>query len=92
MSAESSAPSLIAHFVIGLITIYRYSLGYLLGGRCRFYPSCSAYGLQAVRRFGAGRGVWMTLKRLGRCQPWNLGGLDPVPELAPEGAGSGVNQ
>jgi putative membrane protein insertion efficiency factor len=48
--------------------------------RCRFYPSCSAYGITAVRRFGVVRGGWMAIRRLGRCHPWNPGGVDHVPE------------
>ncbi len=47
--------------------------------RCRFYPSCSAYGITAVQRFGALRGGWLALRRLGRCHPWNPGGIDHVP-------------
>jgi putative membrane protein insertion efficiency factor len=47
--------------------------------RCRFYPSCSAYGITAVRRFGAVRGGWLAIRRLGRCHPWNPGGVDHVP-------------
>lgn len=50
--------------------------------RCRFYPSCSAYGITAVRRFGAVRGGWLALCRLGRCHPWNPGGVDHVPPRA----------
>jgi hypothetical protein len=51
----------------------------LYGQTCRFYPSCSAYGVEAVRRHGAVRGVWLTARRLLRCHPWNPGGVDPVP-------------
>lgn len=47
--------------------------------RCRFYPSCSAYGITSVRRFGAVRGSWLAIRRLGRCHPWNPGGVDHVP-------------
>jgi putative membrane protein insertion efficiency factor len=47
--------------------------------RCRFYPSCSAYGITAVQRFGAVRGGWLAVRRLGRCHPWNPGGVDHVP-------------
>jgi putative membrane protein insertion efficiency factor len=47
--------------------------------RCRFYPSCSEYGITAVRRFGAVRGSWLAIRRLGRCHPWNPGGVDHVP-------------
>jgi len=51
----------------------------LYGQTCRFYPSCSAYGVEAVRRHGAVRGAWLTARRLLRCHPWNPGGVDPVP-------------
>lgn len=47
---------------------------------CRFEPTCSAYGILAVERFGALRGVALTLRRIGRCHPWGAVGLDPVPE------------
>ena len=48
--------------------------------RCRFYPSCSAYALEALARHGAFRGSWLAARRLGRCHPWNPGGIDHVPE------------
>lgn len=47
--------------------------------RCRFYPTCSAYALEAVRVHGALHGSWLALRRLGRCHPWNPGGVDHVP-------------
>ena len=46
---------------------------------CRFQPTCSAYALEALAAHGAGRGVWLTVRRLGRCHPWGGLGLDPVP-------------
>lgn len=50
--------------------------------RCRFLPSCSAYALEALRRHGAVRGVWLSARRLGRCHPFNPGGFDEVPPPA----------
>jgi putative membrane protein insertion efficiency factor len=54
-------------------------LGPLLGGHCRFRPSCSFYAIDALRRHGALRGGWLVLRRLGRCHPWGGHGDDPVP-------------
>jgi len=65
--------------LIGLISGYRRFVSPLLGPRCRFYPSCSAYALEAIRVHGAGRGSWLAVRRLGRCHPFHPGGLDPVP-------------
>ncbi len=54
---------------------------YLFSERfCRFHPSCSEYTYQAVERFGIWRGIWLGLKRVIRCHPWNKGGYNPVPK------------
>lgn len=50
------------------------------GQTCRYYPSCAAYALDAVRIHGAARGSWLALRRLGRCHPWTPGGVDLVPQ------------
>jgi len=66
--------------LIGLVKAYQLLLSPWLGGRCRYQPTCSAYAEEALRRHGAARGLWLTLRRLGRCHPWGGSGYDPVPE------------
>jgi putative membrane protein insertion efficiency factor len=61
-----------------------------LPSQCRFHPSCSAYALEALERHGAARGTILAVRRIGRCHPWNLGGLDPVPEPRPRGRHTNV--
>lgn len=61
--------------------VYQAALSPLLGGACRFHPSCSHYAIEAIERHGAARGAWMALKRVLRCRPFAAGGFDPVPEL-----------
>jgi putative membrane protein insertion efficiency factor len=68
------------HLAALLIRIYQWTVSPLLGPRCRFYPSCSQYALEAVQRFGVLKGGWLAVVRLGRCHPWQPGGFDPVPE------------
>ena len=65
--------------MIFLIKAYRTILSPFIGQHCRFYPSCSAYALEAVEKHGALRGLWLSLRRLSRCHPWHEGGEDPVP-------------
>ena len=60
------------------IRFYQYTLSRLLPPACRFWPSCSRYAYEAIDRYGARRGAWMTLRRLARCHPLNPGGYDPV--------------
>lgn len=62
-----------------LIRGYQLLVSPWLGPRCRFYPTCSNYALEALATHGAARGIWLTLRRLGRCHPWHPGGFDPVP-------------
>ena len=63
-----------------LLRGYKLLISPLLGERCRFYPSCSTYTMQAIDRFGALRGAWLGARRILRCHPLNPGGLDPVPD------------
>ena len=68
-----------ARALLFLIEVYRCALAPLLGGHCRFVPSCSVYAQEAIRRHGAARGLRLALARLLRCHPFRPGGLDPVP-------------
>jgi hypothetical protein len=64
--------------LIVLLKGYKRVLSPLLPSACRYYPTCSEYMAEAVRKHGAARGVWMGLMRLGRCHPFHEGGYDPV--------------
>jgi hypothetical protein len=61
------------------IRLYQLTLSRLLGSSCRFEPSCSRYTATCIERFGALRGSWLGIKRIGRCHPLNPGGYDPAP-------------
>jgi putative membrane protein insertion efficiency factor len=76
----------LARALIAAIRFYRTAISPLTPPACRFYPTCSAYGLEAIERWGAARGTWLTVRRLARCQPFCKGGYDPVP-LPPGEAG-----
>jgi putative membrane protein insertion efficiency factor len=73
--------------LIGLVRAYRLLLSPSIGSSCRFEPTCSVYALGALERFGAAKGSYLMLARIGRCHPWCDGGLDPVPD-APHAAKS----
>ena len=70
-------------FLVGLIKGYRLFLSPWLGSSCRFTPTCSAYGLQALEQHGAAAGAYLTAARIARCHPWCDGGHDPVPDTPP---------
>ncbi|MCC6757231.1 MAG: membrane protein insertion efficiency factor YidD [Arenimonas sp.] len=63
-----------------LIRGYQLMISPMLGSNCRFSPTCSAYAMQAIERFGFFRGGWLTARRIARCHPFHPGGFDPVPE------------
>jgi uncharacterized protein len=66
--------------LIGVIRFYQVAISPLTPPTCRFYPTCSHYGLEAIKRFGAFKGGWLTFKRIVKCHPFHPGGIDPVPE------------
>ena len=67
------------YLTVSLIRLYQRLLSPFLSSTCRFVPSCSQYGVEAISYFGIGKGGWLTLRRILRCQPFNPGGYDPVP-------------
>lgn len=67
------------YVLIGLLRAYRALISPLYGQVCRYYPSCSAYALEAVRVHGSIRGSWLAVRRVARCHPWAAGGVDHVP-------------
>ena len=76
--------SLLARVLAGLVLGYRYLLSPILPATCRYIPTCSAYALEALRRFGAIQGGWLATRRICRCHPWGGAGVDAVPEAAPK--------
>ena len=62
-----------------LIRGYQVAISPMLPASCRYYPSCSAYAVEAIEKHGALRGTWLAMKRIGRCHPFRPGGYDPVP-------------
>ena len=86
--SSSSGPKrgLVTQVLIGLVHLYRYTGSAWLAGRCRFVPSCSAYGLQALAEHGGLLGCRLTVRRVLRCQPWSgKYGWDPVPRARTQG-------
>jgi putative membrane protein insertion efficiency factor len=69
----------VSRILIAFIRVYQFAISPLLGSRCRYYPSCSAYAVDALREHGAVRGLGMASWRLLRCNPFSNGGYDPVP-------------
>jgi putative membrane protein insertion efficiency factor len=70
----------LAAAMVGLIRLYQWTLSPWLGPRCRFVPTCSEYGVAAIRRFGPWRGGWLAARRILRCHPWGATGYDPIPD------------
>jgi putative membrane protein insertion efficiency factor len=65
--------------LIALIRIYQWVLSPYIGPKCRYTPTCSAYAVEALKKYGLFKGAWLTVKRVSRCHPWGGHGVDPVP-------------
>jgi putative membrane protein insertion efficiency factor len=64
--------------LVHLVLFYRLTLGYFLGGHCKYVPTCSQYAIDAIKKYGPIRGSWRAIKRIARCHPWSQGGWDPA--------------
>lgn len=78
--------------LIKLIRFYQLAISPHLGSSCRHSPTCSSYMIEAIREWGALRGTWMGLKRLGQCHPWGTYGYDPVPRKKDENGNGNDNE
>ncbi|MBI2486491.1 MAG: membrane protein insertion efficiency factor YidD [Deltaproteobacteria bacterium] len=65
-------------FVALMVKLYKFFLSPILPHSCRFYPSCSEYSVEALRKYGFSKGLWFSLKRIAKCHPLNAGGYDPI--------------
>ncbi|MFZ9977301.1 MAG: membrane protein insertion efficiency factor YidD [Candidatus Kapaibacteriota bacterium] len=66
-------------FLLLLLSFYRKTISPYLGNNCRFHPTCSVYAMQAIEKYGALKGSWLAIKRIGKCHPLHPGGIDEVP-------------
>ncbi len=69
-----------AKFLVMLIRCYQIILSPILGGQCRFYPTCSAYCIEAIKKHGCIKGMLLGVTRIFKCHPFHKGGFDPVPD------------
>jgi len=72
--------SIIGTILVSFIRIYKVTMSPFVGNACRYEPSCSQYGIEAIQKHGALKGTWLTTKRVCSCHPWGGHGYDPVPE------------
>lgn len=82
---STKIPNPISWLIIKLVRFYQLFISPIIGPRCRFYPTCSHYTIEAIQVHGILKGGWLAIKRIGRCHPGNPGGVDPVPPCSCEG-------
>jgi len=70
---------LLSNIIIGGIRFYQYAISPYLPPSCRYTPTCSSYGIEALKKYGPFKGGWLTIKRIASCNPWGGSGYDPVP-------------
>ncbi len=75
----ATTSTLFKKIFIGIIRFYQLAISPLIGPRCRFTPTCSQYGIEAIQTHGVIKGGWLTLKRILKCRPFGSSGYDPVP-------------
>jgi uncharacterized protein len=68
-----------SYLLIGLVRFYQYAISPLTMASCRYTPTCSAYSVEAIKRYGPLKGLWLSVRRIARCHPWGGHGHDPVP-------------
>jgi hypothetical protein len=78
--ADGRKPGLLAYALLAVVRGYQVLASPIVGGACRFQPSCSRYMAEAIERHGAARGAWLGVRRLARCHPFGSSGFDPVPD------------
>lgn len=78
LSIRARLPGNMKTFLLALLRFYQQAISPTLPSSCKFYPTCSAYAVEAVERYGAARGLWLAAGRLFRCRPFHAGGYDPV--------------
>ena len=79
MSIKFFIANLFKFLFINIIKIYQRFISPFFPSSCKFSPSCSKYGIEAINKYGAAKGVFLTIKRILRCNPWSKGGYDPIP-------------
>lgn len=79
-NVKKSEFTLAAHIIALPVRFYRFGISPMMPSRCRHLPTCSEYTLEALQKHGPINGLWLSIKRIGRCHPWGSHGYDPVPD------------